>query len=34
MAFDIPSGTHVFFGGGDNIPDLGAVAYGNTVECR
>lgn len=34
MAFDIPSGTQVFFGGVQNLPDVGAYAYDNTVECR
>ena len=33
MAFDIPSGVQVFFGGVENLPDIGAYAYGNTVEC-
>ena len=34
MAFDIPSGTQVSFGGVENLPDIGAWAYDNTVECR
>jgi hypothetical protein len=34
MAFDASSGAQVFFGGVENIADMGAVAYGNTVECR
>ena len=33
MAFDIPSGVQVFFGGVENLPDIGAYAYDNTVEC-
>jgi hypothetical protein len=34
MAFDIPSGVQVLFGGGQNLADVGAWAYDNTVECR
>jgi hypothetical protein len=34
MAFDVPTGTQVFFGGVENIVDVGAWAYDNTVECR
>lgn len=34
MAFDIPSGAQVSFGGVENVPDVGAYAYDNTVECR
>jgi hypothetical protein len=34
MAFDVPSGTQVFFGGVENLPEVGAWAYENTVECR
>jgi len=34
MAFDVSSGTQVFFGGGENVDGVGAVAYGNTVECK
>ncbi len=33
MAFDVPAGTQVLFGGGENL-DGGTTAYGNTVECR
>jgi serine acetyltransferase len=32
MAFDIPTGTQVFFGGEENH-DGAAVRYGNTVGC-
>ena len=34
MAFDRPSGLQVFFGGEENVAGLGAVRYGNTVECQ
>jgi len=34
MAFDVPSATQVYFGGVENVAGEGAVAYGNTVECR
>jgi len=34
MAFDIPSRAQVFFGGVENLPEAGAWAYDNTVECR
>ena len=34
MAFDIPSGTQVYFGGIEAVNDLGPVAYDNTVECK
>lgn len=33
MAFDIPSGVQVVFGGVENLPGIGAYAYDNTVEC-
>jgi len=33
MAFDRPSGLQFFFGGAENVAGLGAVRYGNTVEC-
>jgi len=33
MAFDVPSGVQVFFGGVENLPDVGAWAYDSTVEC-
>jgi hypothetical protein len=34
MAYDVASGVQVFFGGVENLPELGAFAYGNTVECQ
>ena len=33
MAFDIPSGVQVFYGGVENV-DGSVFAYGNTVQCR
>lgn len=33
MAFDVPSATRVWFGGEKNFAGVGAVRYGNTVEC-
>jgi hypothetical protein len=33
MALDLPTGFQVSFGGGENIVDVGAWAYDNTVEC-
>jgi len=33
MAYDGQSATRVYFGGEENIVGLGAVRYGNTVEC-
>jgi hypothetical protein len=34
MAFDVPTGVQVSFGGVVNVVDTGATAFGNTVECR
>jgi len=34
MAYDRPSGSMVFFGGGENDPELGAVAYDDLSVCH
>ena len=33
MAYDRPSGSMVFFGGGANLPEIGAVAYDDLSVC-
>jgi hypothetical protein len=34
MAYDQPSGSFVFFGGGENLPVMGAVAYDDLSICN
>jgi hypothetical protein len=34
MAYDRPSGSMVFFGGGENLPEMGAVGYDDLSVCR
>jgi len=34
MAYDRPSGGFVFFGGGENLPEIGAVAYDDLSVCN
>jgi len=34
MAYDRPEGVMVFFGGGENVDGLGAVAYDDTAACQ